>query len=84
MNAGRPWVLAFALLLAARLGSSQTTGSIEGRVLDAGGRPLRDVPVTARSPSLQGVRTASTDPEGHFLFLALPPGEYVARAELES
>ena len=81
MKAGRAWLLAFGLLMVAWLGFSQTTGSIEGRVLDGQSRPLSGALVTVRSPSLQGVRTVSTDREGHFLIPALPPGDYVVRAE---
>jgi hypothetical protein len=71
------------LLLVADIGSSQTTGSIEGRVLDAEGRPLSGVAVTARSSNLQGVRSTSTDGDGRFILPGLPPGDYVVRAELD-
>jgi outer membrane receptor protein involved in Fe transport len=82
MKAGRAWVLALGLLAVARAGPCQTTGSIEGRVLDGEARPLAGALVTVRSPSLQGTRTATTDPGGRFLFQWLPPGEYVVRAEV--
>lgn len=81
MNAGRGSFLAFALLLWARIALPQTTGSIEGRVLDAEGRPLPGVTVTTRSPSLQGVRATSTDIDGRFILPGLPPGDYSVRAE---
>lgn len=83
MKAGRAWFLAFGLLVVARPGPSQTMGSIEGRVLDGEARPLAGVPVTVRSPSLQGARTVSTDRDGRFRLPALPPGDYSVRAELE-
>ena len=79
---GRRLVLALALFSAATLGSAQTTGSIEGRVIDSNGRPVTGVVVTTRSPSLQGVRTAETDGDGRYLFPGLPPGEYSVRAEI--
>jgi len=82
MEASRAWFLAFGLLMVAGLASSQTTGSIEGRVLDGESRPLSGALVTVRSPSLQGVRTATTDRDGRFLIQGLPPGDYAVRAEL--
>lgn len=79
---GRRLILALTLLAAAEFASSQTTGSIEGRVLDADGRPLPGVTVMARSPNLQGVRAVSTDGDGRYLFPGLPPGDYSLRADV--
>ncbi|MEP6769422.1 MAG: carboxypeptidase-like regulatory domain-containing protein, partial [Acidobacteriota bacterium] len=62
---------------------AQTTGGISGRVRDEESRPVTGVLVTARSPSLQGTRTASTDRDGHFRLPALPPGDYDVKAERE-
>ena len=44
--------------------------------MDPGGAPLGDVRVTATSPALQGVRTATTTATGDFLIPFLPPGDY--------
>ncbi len=81
MKAGRAWLLAFGLLVVARQGLSQTTGSIEGRVLDGESSPLAGALVTVQSPSLQGTRTATTDSNGRFFIQWLPPGDYAVRAE---
>jgi Carboxypeptidase regulatory-like domain/TonB-dependent Receptor Plug Domain len=81
MKAGRAWLLALGLLAAARPGPSQTTGSIEGRVLDGESGPLVGALVTVQSPNLQGARTATTDGNGRFLIQGLPPGDYVVHAE---
>jgi outer membrane receptor protein involved in Fe transport len=81
MKAARAWVLAFGLLTVARPGPSQTTGSIEGRVLDGESSPLAGAVVTVQSTSLQGTRTATTDDSGRFLIRWLPPGDYAVRAE---
>lgn len=62
---------------------AQTTGRIEGRVVDESGSALPGVTVEITSASLQGARTAVTDAEGRFRFLALPVGEYNLRASLE-
>lgn len=72
---------AFALLAPVAL--AQTTGRIEGRVSGENGDALPGVTVQISSPSLQGERIAVTDANGHFRFLALPPGTYNLRASLE-
>ncbi|MGH9368707.1 MAG: carboxypeptidase-like regulatory domain-containing protein, partial [Thermoanaerobaculia bacterium] len=83
----KKWVGRSCLSLATLAGASallgQTTGSLSGWVRDAEGRPLPAVGVTARSPSLQGERTAATGADGRFLMPDLPPGEYDVRAALE-
>ena len=52
------------------------TANITGTVLDAAGAPLAGVTVRLTSPSLQGVRTYSTDATGKFVARLLPPGFY--------
>ena len=79
MNLGLPLVM---LAIPAPL-LGQTTGSISGWVRDEEGRSLVRVQVTARSLSLQGTRTTSTDSDGHFRLPALPPGDYQVRGERE-
>ena len=62
--------------------AAQTTGSIRGTV-ETGGTPLPGVTVEARSPNLQGVRSAVTDNEGRFNLTLLPPGAYTLTTTLE-
>jgi hypothetical protein len=71
---------AAAALLAAGAIRAQTTGSIDGRLTDSGGGALAGAVVTARSPSLQGTRTVSTDQLGQYRIPGVPPGEYLVRA----
>src|SRR5438094_1494706 len=76
-----------ALLIAApqafaQGGGASTTGSINGKVLDASGAVLPGVTVTATSPSLMGVQTSVTDSGGNYRFPALPPGTYTVTFEL--
>src|SRR5438309_3511937 len=75
-----PWCArgSIAILFVAALDSAvhaQTTGAIEGRVLDARNRaPLEGVLVVAVSSSLQGRQTAVSDRGGAFTFPFLLPG----------
>jgi hypothetical protein len=58
------------------------TGEIIGKVTDATGAPLPGVVITAKSPGLQGIRTAVTDRNGDYRFPLLPIGEYSLTFEL--
>jgi outer membrane receptor protein involved in Fe transport len=71
-----------AVLLDAHIGVAQTTGLLEGTVRDEGSSPLPGVTLSVHGPHLQGTRTITTESSGVFRFPAVPPGEYVVRAEL--
>src|SRR4030095_661636 len=80
------WVLCLVLLasgpaLAQSVGA--TTGAINGRVADTTGGVMPGVTITISSPSMQGVRTATTDADGAYRFPAIPPGAYKIPYELE-
>ncbi len=73
----RQWLLPVVLFLAfAAALAAQTTGGIVGRVTDEAGGVLPGVSVEARSPALQGSRTAVTDSTGSYHLALLPPGDY--------
>jgi hypothetical protein len=55
------------------------TGSLQGTVVSAEGRPEPEVRVSATGRYLQGAREVTTDRGGFFQFLALPPGTYALR-----
>lgn len=63
--------------------AAQTTGGIVGRVTDEGGGVLPGVTVEAKSPALQGSRTAVTDGTGTYRLTLLPPGGYTVSFNLE-
>jgi len=76
-------VLAAVLLLASSAElRAQTTGRIQGQILDAQSAVVPGVMVTVTSPALQGSLTQVTDGEGRFRFPSVPPGRYSLKAEL--
>lgn len=82
------WIKALAFVAVALLvvpaAFGQTTGRIDGRVVDDQGAALPGVTVEITSVSLQGDRVAVTDADGRFRFLSLTPGTYDLDASLES
>ena len=72
------WALGIFFLCGLCLG--QTTGDIEGRVIDSNNAPLPGVTIEARSSALQGSRTTVTDSGGTYRLPALPPGVYSVTA----
>jgi len=82
------WRRRLTLSLAVILGwvasaSAQTTGGIVGRVVDEDGGGLPGVTVEAKSPALQGLRTATSDADGTYRLTLLSPGEYTITFTLE-
>ncbi|HSF19879.1 MAG TPA: carboxypeptidase regulatory-like domain-containing protein [Vicinamibacteria bacterium] len=76
--------LSAAVLLAAGLAfpQAQSYGRLEGVVRDSQGLVLPGVSVTLTSEAIIGGRTATTDVDGSYRFLALPPGTYSMAFEL--
>jgi outer membrane receptor protein involved in Fe transport len=56
-------------------------GTIRGTVTDPQALPIPNVTVTATSPSMQGVRTTATGPDGTYSILQLPSGTYALTFE---
>jgi Carboxypeptidase regulatory-like domain len=69
-------VLAVAVLAAAPVSAQITQGRITGMVTDAQSAVLPGTTVTATSPALIGGQTTITQPDGRYLFPALPSGTY--------
>jgi hypothetical protein len=70
---------AVAVMLFATGISAQTTGSIDGAIVDENRAPLPSVTVEATSPSLQGTKVAVSDKGGKFHFVFMPPGIYTVK-----
>jgi outer membrane receptor protein involved in Fe transport len=75
-------VSVFVSLLAASASAQSTPGRLTGLVTDSQGAILPGVTVTATSASLIGGQTTVTQPDGKFLFPALPTGQYKLVFEL--
>src|ERR1043165_9624543 len=77
---------AFVVVVSAGLAAAATAqitqGRLTGLVTDTQGALLPGVTVSATSPSLIGVQTTVTQPDGKFLFPALPSGTYKLTFEL--
>ncbi|HYH84380.1 MAG TPA: TonB-dependent receptor [Pyrinomonadaceae bacterium] len=72
--------LCFALLAPAAFAQSQaTSGNIEGRVLDPNGAVVPNASVTAKNKDTGLEKTATTDADGNYRIILLPPGTYTVR-----
>src|SRR5918912_2926094 len=75
---------AVALLLGcAPVLAQQTSGNINGRVVDQQGAAVPGVTVTAKNPATGLVRAEVSDAEGLYRINALPVGRYDVSAELQ-
>ena len=81
--AGRLMLLSLLIILLTTPLAAQQTGEIRGKITEDKGEILPGVSITARSPSLQGIRTAVSDKEGFFRLPLLPVGTYELNFELQ-
>jgi hypothetical protein len=79
----KAFTLIFFLTLLAGTAFAAETGSVSGVVRDGDGAPLPGVTVTASGPLLPAGRSVTTDENGAFSILRLPPGDYEVTADLE-
>ena len=71
-----------AITLGVPAAAQQTTGNIQGRIVDAQKAAVPGVTVTAKNAATGFSRTEVTDAEGVYRLTALPVGSYDVRAEL--
>lgn len=70
-------VATLSLVMFGTVGLAQeTTGNLEGRLLDGNGDPIPTVEIMVTNPSLQGSRGIVASATGGFRLLQLPVGEY--------
>jgi len=71
------------LLASGAILSAQTTGGLQGRVVDTKGRPVAGARVALSGNGMQGGRSAVTDETGSYRFGLLPPGPCLVTATKE-
>ena len=74
--------LAIAAPAYAQGGGASSTGTIQGRVVDAQGAVLPGATITATSPAMLGAQTTVSSETGNYRFPAVPPGTYTLTYEL--
>src|SRR5262245_46834514 len=74
------WFMVMASTIVAQ--SQITTGVIDGTVVDASGAVLPGVDVEIRNVDTNLVRTFTSDRNGRFVALQLPPGKYTVTLKL--
>ncbi|MEP6787638.1 MAG: TonB-dependent receptor, partial [Acidobacteriota bacterium] len=62
--------------------SQSTSGNIEGRVVDPNGAVVPGVSITATDQDTGFAKTVTSDADGNYIFVLLPPGNY--KVEVES
>src|SRR5213595_3691350 len=70
------------VLVGSPAAAQQTTGNIQGRIVDAQKSAVPGVTVTAKSASTGFTRSEVTDAEGIYRLNALPVGNYDVHVEL--
>jgi len=73
------FTLLFLFLFVHSLLSQETTGKLEGRILDSGGIPIVLTNILINSESMQGERGTTTNVKGYFYALNLPVGNYTVK-----
>ncbi|MCV5639189.1 carboxypeptidase-like regulatory domain-containing protein, partial [Escherichia coli] len=73
------WLFSLCVVSAAQ--SQATTGNIEGRVVDQQGAVVVGATVTATNQQTGLTRSVTTDENGEYRLILLPPGSYTVRVE---
>src|SRR5688572_25757052 len=64
-------------------GYAQTLGTITGEVKDTSGAVIPGATVTAQNVATNATRIQNSNEAGAFTFAAMPPGDYLVKAELQ-
>lgn len=63
--------------------SQSTTGNIEGRVVDQNGAVVTNATVSATNQDTGFGKTVTSDSDGNYIFVLLPPGKYKVEANAQ-
>src|SRR5688572_32495090 len=77
-----PLLVGILLLIASAAAAQETTGSLQGQVVDPQKLAVPGATVTVTGP--QGARTFVTDGEGRWVAPFLTPGRYTVRVDRKS
>ena len=69
-----------AISISALAQSQATSGNIQGRVTDPNGAVVPNATVTATNEATGLVKTATTNQDGDYRIILLPPGSYMVKA----
>lgn len=75
------FILLFSVSLFAQ--SQSTTGNIEGRIVDQNGAVVPNVSISATNQDTGFGKTTTSDSDGSFIFVLLPPGRYKVEANAQ-
>src|SRR5690349_5995690 len=76
-------LMCFALFAGSAVAQTSTTGSIEGTVTDSAGAAVPGIAVRVSGTNLISAQTATTDSNGRYKVLNLPPGRYSVAVEAD-
>ncbi|HEY3579930.1 MAG TPA: TonB-dependent receptor [Pyrinomonadaceae bacterium] len=76
-------LMCFALFAGSAVAQTSTTGSIEGTVTDSAGAAVPGIAVRVSGTNLISAQTATTDSNGRYKVLNLPPGRYTVAVEAD-
>ncbi|HEY3027921.1 MAG TPA: TonB-dependent receptor [Pyrinomonadaceae bacterium] len=75
------FTLCLALFAVSAMAQTVTTGSIAGTVVDQNQNVVPEATVRVTSPNLISPQSATSDDNGHYTILNLPPGRYLVTVE---
>jgi hypothetical protein len=77
------WILGVLVLASTvtPVAAQDITGAMQGTLISPEGKPEPEVHITVSGPHLQGSRETTTNRDGFFQLLLLPPGRYTLTAD---